>query len=78
MAKRFYGNGFVCSANAARSFFSARIATADSATVASTAAIEPGDVSGAPPIVDTGKVRKDASIIATVNGNTANAGHKRA
>ena len=67
-------NGFAWAANAARSFFSVRAVIADSAIAASLAAIKPGSISGAAPIVGTNRVWRDGSIIATGSASTANDG----
>jgi hypothetical protein len=78
MRKRFSGNGFVCSRTASQCSFSVRIAIADSATAASPAVIRRGSGSGALPIADISRVRKDGSTIATGSGNTGIAGRKPA
>ena len=76
MAKWFSGYGFAWAANATPCFFSVRAVTAGSVIAASPAVNKPGSISGAEPIAATNKVRKDDSIIATVNGNTVSAGPK--
>ena len=71
MAKRFCGNGLALVKAATRFSSSARIAIADTATVATNAASKPAASSGDAPTDDTGRAPKGSSIIATASGNTA-------
>ncbi len=78
LAKWFCGNGFARATNAARSssFVHAAIVDNAIAVAAAPVVIGRGGVGGAAPIGGTSKVRKDDSTIATVSGNTANAGRR--
>jgi hypothetical protein len=78
MGKQFSGNGFACSGTALRRSFSVLIATGDSVTAASPAAIRHDGGSGVRPIADTSGVRKGDWTIATGSGNTGTAARKPA
>ena len=71
MAKQFCGNGYALVKAATRFSSSARIAIADTATVATNAASKPAASSGGAPINVTNKAPKGSSIIVIVSGSTA-------
>lgn len=78
MAKWFYGNGFVLAMIVARCSSFARTVIADTAIAACRAAKLPAAGSGAVPIADTSKARRDGSITATGSAITAQDGGRPA
>jgi hypothetical protein len=75
-AKRFYVNGFVAAANAARCFSSARTATADTAIAVCRAGKVRGAGRGAARTGGTSRALRDDSITAIVNARTGSAKHR--
>ena len=75
MAKLFCGFEFACVVNVERRSFSVRVATADNATVAWTAATGFDSISGAVRIVGISRVLKAGSITVTGSENTDSVNH---